>query len=207
MRTLRSLLLVALLGATTSACGTIAAPTRPASETVRLTFTTPADLDGWIATDGRWRVEDGVLIGTAPADGTYPYLTFARHFAEIEEVHVVGGLAAGSAHNFRMAVGPAAAIFNWESKAISIFRTGAISGTSSDALLVPGEDHEIIFRQEGSGWRLLLDDRIVHEEMGLLHGTVTLYPMLGSTIRVKEFAITGRPLPSIEVHGPSSPPN
>jgi hypothetical protein len=178
----------------------------PATETVHLTFTTPADLEGWIATDGRWRVEDGYLVGTAPTGKGYPYLTFATHFATIDEVRIVGGLAPGSGRNFRVGVGPANAIFNWEMQLTSMFRTGFVGKSRADVLLQPGEDHEILFRQEGAQWRLIVDDQIAHEDTGLLHGTVTVFPMFGSTIRVKEITIRGRPLPWIRVHGPSSPP-
>jgi hypothetical protein len=36
-----------------------------------------------------------------------------------------------------------------------------------------------------------------------LTGTVTVYPAIGSTIRVRDVTITGRTAPCVEVNGPS----
>ena len=40
---------------------------------------------------------------------------------------------------------------------------------------------------------------------GLLQGTVTVYPALGSAIQVRDIVITGRAAPGIAVAGPAYP--
>ena len=78
-------------------------------------------------------------------------------------------------------------------------------GRVEGAPLVPGQEHEIVVEQSGRSVRVVVDDRLLWEREGMLHGTVSLHPQFGSTLWVREIVVRGRPVPGVEVRGPSVP--
>lgn len=198
----RSIWIAALM---TAGCATAAsdpAP-QPLEETVHLGFSSDADLAAWRVTGGEWVVKKGAAYGRQVGD-SYAYLTYPVFFGEISSVTLRGGIESKQNFNFRVAVGHVSAIFNWEVQDLNIFRDDSWS---------PGHDvapralsqgmHEIRFLQDRSVIRILVDGREVWETTGHLRGTVTVYPAVGSTIRVEDVEIRGIPIPWIAVDGPS----
>ncbi len=185
----------------------------PASVTRTFRFASNADLGAWVRSGGDWRVEDGHAVGRSlyPQSDRYSWLTCREAFGEIERVVVHGGLAAGSPHNLRIGVGAVTVILNWEvSDANLVHYVGSDGHGAGSRALRPGVDSEIVIESRGVGTdrhvRLVVDDRLLWEGVGPpLMGTVTVYPALGSTIRVRDVTVTGRPATRIEVNGPSMP--
>lgn len=185
----------------------------PQSESTTYRFEKPADLDAWIANGGEWSVEDGQAIGRSlhPASNRYSWLTCRQAYGDIERVVVRAGLDQGSTHNLRLGVGAMTVILNWEvSDANLVHYIGSDARGAGPRALTPGQESEIVVESVGTGGerhlRLVVDDRVLWEETGPpLMGTVTVYPAWGSTIRVRDVRITGKPAPCIEVHAPSLP--
>ncbi len=171
-------------------------------------FDSHADLDDWHVTAGEWTVDGGRLVGRSldPSGGvTDEYATHRTYWGEIERVIVRGGLDAGSPNNFRMAVGAAAQLFNWERTPASWFELGHHDQQVSGALMTPGQEHEIVLEQIDDRIRIVVDDRTIWEHRGRMRGPLTLHPSFGSTLWVREIVIRGRPVPWIQVDGPDVP--
>lgn len=206
-----ALVIAGLLAFAGSGCASVAGA--PASVTRTFRFASDADLGAWVQSGGDWRVEDGRAIGRSlyPQSDRYSWLTCRDAFGEIERVVVRGGLAEGSPHNLRIGVGAVTVILNWEvSDASLVHYVGSDGHGAGPRVLRPGEDSEIVIESRGEGTdrhvRLVVDDRLLWEGSGPpLMGTVTVYPALGSTIRIRDVTVTGRPAPCVEVNGPSMP--
>lgn len=182
-------------------------------ETRTFRFERPADLDGWIAYGGDWSVQDGVAVGRSlyPQSQRYSWLTNRTAWADVERVVVHAGLDRSSPHNLRIGVGAVTVILNWELADTNLVHyIGSDGHRAGRRALTPGRESEIVVESRGEGAlrqvRLVVDDRVLWEDEGPpLWGSVTVYPALGSTIRVREVEITGRPAPCVEVEGPSMP--
>ncbi len=176
-------------------------------------FESSADLDAWIAYGGDWSVSDDTAVGRSlyPQSDRYAWLTCRTAYSDIERVIVHASLDASSPHNLRIGVGAVTVILNWELRDKNLVHyIGSDARTAGRRALVPGRESEIVVEAIGTGAdrhvRLVVDDRVLWEDEGPpLIGTVTVYPALGSTIRVRDVEITGLPAPCIEVHGPSLP--
>jgi hypothetical protein len=202
-----SALALVVLAAVPAGCATSCREAPPVEERV-LRFRTREDLDPWAQAGGEWRVEGGVAVGRSlwPATDRYAWLTHRTHYGEIRRVVVHGGLDARSRANFRLGVGSVTVILNWEVDDRSLVHYRGSDGvTVGPHVLVPGREHEIVVEQSGDRIRLVVDDRLLWEEEGRLSGTVTVYPALGSTIRVRDVTIVGRPVPWVRVDYPSLP--
>ena len=213
---LRSGALLAFAAAALAACGSTGSPgARPAqqAETRTLRFETADDLGDWIAHGGDWKVADSHAVGRSlyPQSNRYSWLTHKTSYGEIRRVVVRGSTAEGSPHNLRLGVGALTALLNWEGGDLNLVHfVGSDASRAGPRALTPGRESEIVVDSSGTGGerhhRLVVDDRVLWEGSGPpLTGTVTVYPALGSTIRVREVVITGRPAPCVEVLGPSMP--
>lgn len=181
----------------------------PPLETRTLRFASPADLDAWVVHGGQWTVEDGRAVGRSlyPATDRYSWLTYRTFFGEIRRVVVHAALDERSPHNLRIGVGSATVILNWEGGDMNLVHyRGSDATVVRPCALVPGRESEIVLEQAaGRRLRLVVDDRLLWEDEGRLAGTVTVYPALGSTIRVRDVEITGRAVPWVDVDFPSLP--
>ena len=201
------LALAALAGCASAGAGPAPVSTRT------LRFESAADLGAWIAYGGDWNVDGGHAVGRSlvPESDRYSWLTCRTSYADIERVVVHGGLDARSRFNFRLGVGAVTVILNWEcDDANLVHYIGSDGHGAGRRALVPGREAEIVVETTGTGMdrhvRLVVDDRVLWEGIGPpLAGTVTVYPALGSTIRVRDVTITGRAAPCVEVNGPSMP--
>jgi hypothetical protein len=187
---------------TTRAVGT--ETTAPAEEVVRASFRNDADLARWKIGGGQWRVEKLGACGRQAGD-RYAYLTWPAYFGSISSVTIRGGVADDANRNFRVAVGHVSAILNWEVRDADVFSDGHSRSETSPGSLAPGDDHEIRFVQDDEVIRILVDGIQRWETRGRLRGTVTIYPAVGSVIRIRSVEIRGVPVPWIAVDGPSQP--
>ena len=192
-------------GATSS---TSADATAPPLVTRTLRFETPADLDAWVIHGGEWKVEDGHAVGRSlyPATERYSWLTYRTFYGEIRRVVVHAALDGGSPHNLRIGVGAMTIVLNWEGGDMNLVHyRGPDTTEVPPRALVPGRESEIVVEHVADRLRLVVDGRLLWEDEGRLSGTVTLYPLLGSTIRVRDVTITGRAVPWVDVDFPSLP--
>lgn len=202
---------VALLAALAS-CTSTSGLGLPA-ETRTYTFTTPGDLDAWVARGGEWTVRDGRAVGRSlyPLSQQYSWLTSRDAWGDIERVIVHAALDERSPHNLRVGVGAVTVILNWELSDLNLVHyVGSDGHHAGPRALTPARESEIVVEARGEGATrhvtLVVDDRLLWEDEGPpLMGTVTVYPALGSTIRVRDVTVTGRPAPCVEVRGPSLP--
>jgi hypothetical protein len=184
---------------------TAAAP--PAAEPhdviVRRTFETDGDLAAWRISGGEWMVKKGAAYGHQTGD-RYAYLTWPQYFGRISSVTVHGSIASPENVDFRLAVGHVNAIFNWELDDVDIYHDGWGDGKAvPHRSLAKGRDCEMKFVQDGDVIRVLVDGRETWQTTGRMAGTVTIYPAVGSTIRIRDVEIRGVPVPWIAVDGPS----
>jgi hypothetical protein len=175
----------------------------PAEQTARLRFGTESELAKWRAAGGEWRVEREAAVGTQ-LGGQYAYLTWPVYYGRISSVTVRGRIDSKKNQNFRVAVGHVAALLNWEVRPVNVFHDGwdVRQEVGPPALSAKGT-HEIRFEEEDGRIVVRVDGRALWETRGKLRGTVTIYPAVGSTIRVEEVEIRGVPVPWIAVEGPS----
>lgn len=177
------------------------------TSTTTIRFDGPDALGGWVIRGGEWRVADGKLVGRSISDDDRETTATWRAFwSDVDRVVIRGGLAAGSTHNFRAAVGPVAAILNWEVSRACWFNVGRFETQVAGDALVPGREHEIVFDESDGRVRVIVDDRLLWESAGDLHGTLTLHPCFRSTMEIREIRVTGRLVPGRVVTGPSVPP-
>lgn len=189
-----------------TACTSIERGGPPVEERV-LRFDSPAALAEWVVAGGEWRVADGHLVGhSLDPSGRVPAetATWRTFLGDVERVIVRGGLDAGSPNNFRVAVGPAAAIFNWECADANWFNFGRSETQTRPGAMSAGREHEVVFEQAGDRIRVVVDDKLLWEHLGHLSGTLVLHPCFGSTMRIREIVVRGRAVPWVDVKGPSS---
>ena len=180
------------------------APT-PHEELERLTFSSDEDLGAWRISGGEWLVKKGAAYGHQTGD-RYAYLTWPRYYGAVSSVVVRGSIVSPANENFRVAIGHVSAIFNWELDDADRYHDGwGVGQSATPRSLAAGSDHEIKFVQDGDVIRVLVDGRETWQTKGRMAGTVTVYPAVGSTIRVREVEIRGVPVPWIAVDGPSQP--
>lgn len=202
-----ALALVALAGCASLGSGP------QATSTTEHRFEHATDLDAWIAYGGDWTVSDGQAVGHSlyPQSDRYSWLTCRTAYSDIERVIIQASLDPASPHNLRVGVGAVTVILNWELGDLNLVHfIGSDAQRAGPRAITPGVESEIVVEAMGSGSdrhvRLVVDDRVIWEDEGPpLMGTVTVYPALGSTIRVRSVEITGRVAPGIDVHGPSIP--
>jgi len=183
------------------------APIRPSDppdeEVVRATFRVDEDLGAWRIAGGDWRVEDGAAVGTQLGDAD-AYLTWPVYFGSISSVVVRGRIVSKENTNFRVAVGDVAALLNWEMRPVNVFHQGFdVRKEAGPRALSSKRDHEIRFDEIDGRIVVRVDGSPVWETRGRLRGTVTIYPAVGSTIRVRDVEIRGAAVPWIKVDGPS----
>jgi hypothetical protein len=180
----------------------------PPVETRTWTFESPEALAEWSQNGGDWKVEGGRAVGRSIWRGSEraAWLTNRTYFGSIDRVVVHGGLAQGSNHNFRLGVGAATFLFNWEGGNHSLVHYHKPQGVGfGPHVLEPGKEHEIVVEQVKDRIRLVLDDRVLWDEEGRLSGTVTVYPAFGSTVFLRDVSVTGRAVPWIDADWPSMP--
>jgi hypothetical protein len=167
------------------------------------TFASGEDLAPWLIAGGEWYVKKGAAYGHQTGD-RYAYLTWPQYFGRITSVTVRGSIASPENFNFRVAVGHVSAIFNWELDDVDIYRDGWGGGNAvPHRSLAKGRDCEVKFVQDGDVVRVLVDGRETWQAKTRMAGTVTIYPAVGSTIRIRDVEIRGVPVPWIEIDGPS----
>jgi hypothetical protein len=196
------LALVALLVAAGCAAARPSPGAAPPEETVRLHFVEEADLARWRIAGGQWRIDRETALGTQVGD-EYAYLTWPVFYGRIASVTIRGRIESPENRNLRVAVGGVTAIFNWELGDVNWYRNGWEQHDLGPHALSPGKDHEIRFTEDGGVVRIFVDGRETWETHAHLHGTVSVYPAVGSTIRLQEVEIRGVPVPWVAVDGPS----
>jgi len=185
----------------------------PSASATTFRFEKATDLHAWVAYGGDWSVSDGQAVGRSlhPQSDRYSWLTCRTAYSNIERVIVHASLDESSPHNLRLGVGAVTVILNWEMADNNLVHyIGSDARVAGRRALVPRRESEIIVESIGTGadrhGRLVVVDRVLWEDEGPpLVGTVTVYPALGSTIRIRDVEITGRPAPCVDVHGPSLP--
>lgn len=176
----------------------------PREETTTLQFATAEDLDAWQIRAGHWRVERGAAVGKQ-VGAEYSYMTWPVHYGAIASVTVRGGMVGPRGKEFRVAVGHVSAIFNWDMGNVNVMRNGCLGENVTPAALTADREHVIRFVQDGPLVRVTVDDNEIWQARTQMHGTVTIYPAVGSTIRIRSVEIRGVPIPWITVDGPSQP--
>lgn len=185
-----------------------ASPGAAPTTTTRIRFDGPEGLADWAIRAGEWTVADGRLVGRSVTDGDPAIVetaTYRAFWSDIDRVVIRGGLPSHATQNFRAAVGPVAVILNWEVARACWFNVGRIEKQVTGDALVPGREHEIVFDARDGRVRVVVDDRLLWEGEGDLHGTVTLHPCFRTTLQVREIEVTGRLVPGRTVTGPSVP--
>lgn len=158
-------------------------------------------LADFVIQGGEWSVAaDGVHgRNTGPAArATHRYA-----FEHIDAVTIRGAIVSADNHNFRVAVGPLNILLNWEVTPENHFYIGEHRvATTQPPALQRSREHVIRVRQLGPQIVVFVDGAPVFTGHGKLAGTVTVYPAVGSEIRVREVAIVGAIAPLLRVGGP-----
>ena len=166
----------------------------------RLRFRERDDLRQLVVTRGRWRVEDGLLLGATETTENFATVRYA--FAATRSVVLRGGIRSPAGLNFRFAAGDANAILNWEVAPQNHFWCCGIQQTNAPPVLAAGREYTIALHAAGDEVLLFVDDALCFRAKGRLAGTVCLYPALGSEIFVREILVDG----DLEGAGPVSGP-
>lgn len=166
-------------------------------------FVDPAALAGWPRSEGRWQVVDGGLRGTSIDDPTRCSAPLA--FSSIQCVTIRGGLAAGSEHNFRFAVGDVNVLLNWEVADENHLYSGDARTAQGPRALTPGREHVIRLCQFDDLVVVLVDGKETLYHVGHLAGPITVYPALGSQIVVRSIEVWGDVDLDWVVTGPTGP--
>jgi hypothetical protein len=173
----------------------------------RLRFRTASDKGQVVAAADHWRVEDGLLVGTAAAQGM-DYATHRYAFENVHSVVITGGIRSTPAHNFRLAVGTVNLICNWEGGPENHAYFAGVRQTSGPPALTAGTLHTIALHRTDGGVLVFIDDRLWFTDRqrfagtSTLDGTVCVYPALGSEIFVREILVDG----DLAVAGPVAGP-
>jgi hypothetical protein len=165
----------------------------------RLRFRTEADRQQVVTAGDHWRIEDGLLVGTATetANATHRYA-----FENVRSVVIAGGIRSAAGLNFRIAVGNVNLLCNWEGAPENHAYFGSVRQTLRPPALTAGKLHTIALHRTDTGIVVCIDDRPWCTGIGTLDGTVSVYPALGSEIFVREILVDG----DLEVAGSVSFP-
>jgi hypothetical protein len=155
----------------------------------RLRFRQASDLRQLVFTHGRWRVEDGLLVGNAEEHDNFATARYA--FAATRSVVIRGGIRSPAGLNFRFAAGNANAILDWEVAPQNHFFCGGNQQVSAPPALAAGREYTIALHSAGDDVLLFVDDALCFRGKGSLAGTVSVYPALGSEIFVREILVDG----------------
>lgn len=166
-------------------------------------FDKPSALDAVHVERGTWRVEDGRLVGTAPAADTAATVTYKTHFSSIDSVVIRGGIESAAGLNFRFAVGDFNMLLNWEVRPENHAWVGDHAHVTRPHALEQGVEHEIRVRQMHGLIVVFVDGKEWLRQPGRLHGTVCIYPGLGSEIFAREIEVVGTVDLGRVVTGPS----
>lgn len=173
----------------------------------RLRFRTESDSKQLVAAAAHWRVEDGLLVGTAPQQGV-TYATHRHAFENVHSVVITGGIRSAAAQNFRLAVGTVNLICNWEGGPENHAYFSGVRRESGPPALTAGKLHTIALHRTDAGVLVFIDDRLWFTDRqwfaanSTLDGTVCVYPALGSEIFVREILVDG----DLAVAGPVAGP-
>jgi hypothetical protein len=169
-------------------------------KTVGLFIGAPGDLaDYFLLAGGRWRIENGELLGTCTDDTQWA--TYRYAFASMSSVKIRGRIVLPSRHNLRLWVGPIHMIINWELADVNIYRNGIKQEVKTRThALTPGKLQDIQLEQVGKHIHLSFDGRLeaIFTD-SKLQGTVSVQGALGSTVGVKEITVVGVVDPSRKV--------
>ena len=102
----------------------------------RLRFRERDDLRQLVVTRGRWRVEDGLLLGATETTENFATVRYA--FAATRSVVLRGGIRSPAGLNFRFAAGDANAILNWEVAPQNHFWCCGVQQTNAPPVLAAG---------------------------------------------------------------------
>jgi hypothetical protein len=166
----------------------------------RLRFRADGDLRQLVFSSGRWRIEDGVLVGAA--EGTGNFATHRLAFAPIRSVVIRGGIRSPDGLNFRCKAGDVNLLLNWEVRPENHLWVRGECWPAGPWALVPGREHTIAMHATDSGVLVFVDGRHWWTAPGALAGTVCVYPALGSEIFVREILVDGELSPEGPVAGP-----
>ncbi|MHC4406221.1 MAG: WD40 repeat domain-containing protein [Planctomycetota bacterium] len=130
--------------------------------------------------------------------------TYAEYFRSISSVTIRGMIVPPSKYNFRIGIGTIKLIFNWEGRDRNRFHVGKkIITETKPRALTPGTTHEVRIAQEGEQVVISLDGEHHHTMTARLEGTVSVYTVYGTTIKISEIEIEGVADPAVPVTGPT----
>lgn len=166
-------------------------------------FGTPGALDQFVIENGSGCRLDGQSLQLTNA-----YITYRTYFDSISSVKIRGGT---DSLNFRISVGMAAIILNWEAEDQNRFwytdakRDGQpLAGVTRPRALTPGQIHEIEIAQIGPSIVVAIDGRKHLTTRGTLFGTVGVYQAgPPATLSIQSIEIQGVADPTVKVTGPS----
>lgn len=157
----------------------------------RLRFDRDDQRDQLAYTNGRWRVQNGELVGTA--EGNNNFATHRVRFSTMNAVVLRGGIRSAAGLNFRCKAGDVNLLLNWEVEDQNHLWLHGASYHTSPRALEQGKEHTILIFNDGNRSHVCIDDRHYYTVPGMLAGTVSVYPSLGSEIFVREVLVDGIP--------------
>lgn len=171
-------------------------PNLPQGQPITVTFNKEEDLKRFVYAGGRWSIKDHELVGEKCSN----YATFATAFKKLNSVTFHARILLPSKNNLRFFIGPIHVIFNWEVRDENHFRNGPGKSTlTKPSALIPGQDHEITFRQSGEFISVLVDGKVLFQTTGALAGTISFQGSTQDNIAVKSIVIDGEPDPNTKV--------
>ncbi|MCA8966490.1 MAG: hypothetical protein H6838_06305 [Planctomycetes bacterium] len=154
-----------------------------------LRFRHEHDREQLLYAHGEWRVEHGLLLGQAVGENNFATLRYA--FSNTRTVVIRGGIRSEAGLNFRCKVGNINLLLNWEvAPENHLWRDGQRHAKGPRAL-VAGKESTIVLVQDEGDVHVLIDGVEWWTVPGLLGGTVSVYPALGSEIFVREILVDG----------------
>lgn len=157
----------------------------------RLRFTRDEHRAQLAFANGDWQVHQGQLVGTAK--GANNFATHRVRFSTMNAVLIRGGIQSPQGLNFRCNAGSVNLLLNWEVEDQNhLWQNGACHRTAP-RVLEQGKEHEILIFSDGASTHVCVDDRQLYTVPGMLSGTVSVYPSLGSEIFVREILVDGIP--------------
>ena len=110
------------------------------------------------------------------------------------KAHVIrGGIQSAAGLNFRCKAGDVNLLLNWEVEDQNhLWQNGACHRTSP-RVLEQGKEHTILIFSDGASAHVCVDQQHLYTVRGMLAGTVSVYPSLGSEIFVREVLVDGVP--------------
>jgi len=141
--------------------------------------------------NGDWRVENGQLVGAAK--GNNNFATHRARFLAMNAVVIRGGIRSKQGLNFRCKAGDVNLLLNWEMEDQNhLWQNGACHRTEP-RVLEQGREHTILIFSDGASTHVCIDGEHLYTVPGMLAGTVSVYPSLGSEIFVREILVDGVP--------------